>query len=212
MADAPTAEELIPQMAAKNSLIWPSELESVRRAITCTALHWSRGSVCRVALRSRDARLFVDRCKLNIPWLGRLIRAVAIARFARLLGTLTRGGISVVEGMDIVQPAVGNEVISDAMRSMSQQMRSGDSVASVMKKAQVFPPLPIQMVAVGEETGHLAQMLLRMADVYEREAATATRVMTSLLAPALILCVAAVVGFIILSMLLPIFQLSSVMR
>jgi len=164
------------------------------------------------AKRSSEVRLFVDRCKLGVPWVGKLIRTVAIARFARLLGTLTRGGISVVEGIDIVQPAVGNEVIAEAVRSMSGQIRSGGSVASVMKKAQVFPPLPIQMIAVGEETGRLDQMLLRVAEAYEREAATATRVMTSLLAPALILCVATLVGFIILSMLLPIFQLSSVMR
>lgn len=166
----------------------------------------------RMAKRSSEVRLFVDRCKLGLPWLGKLIRTVAIARFARLLGTLTRGGISVVEGIDIVRPAVGNEAIAEAVRSMSTQIRSGGSVASAMKKARVFPPLPTQMIAVGEETGRLDQMLLRMAEAYEREAATATRVMTSLLAPALILCVAAVVGFIILSMLLPIFQLSSVMR
>jgi type II secretory pathway component PulF len=166
----------------------------------------------RTAKRSSQVRLFVDRGKLAFPWLGKLIRTVAIARFARLLGTLTRAGISVVEGIDIVHPAVGNEVIAEAVRSMSAQIRSGGSVASAMKKAQVFPPLPIQMIAVGEETGRLDQMLLRMAEAYEREAAVATRVMTSLLAPLLILCVAAVVGFIILSMLLPIFQLSSVMR
>jgi type II secretory pathway component PulF len=166
----------------------------------------------RMARRSLEVRLFIDRFKLSIPVLGQLIRTVAIARFARLLGTLTRAGISVVEGIDIVQPAVGNEVVAQAVRSMSAQIRSGGSVASVMKETRVFPPLPIQMIAVGEETGRLDQMLLRMADAFEREAATATRVMTSLLAPALILCVAAVVGFIILSMLLPIFQLSSVMR
>lgn len=165
----------------------------------------------KVARRSHQTRLFVDRCKLRIPLMGTLIRNVAIARFARLLGTLTRGGISLVEGVDIVQHAVGNEVVADAIGSMARQIRSGESVASVMKKTEVFPALPIQMIAVGEESGRLDQMLLRVAEAYEREAATATRVMTSLLAPALILCVAAVVGFIVLAMLLPIFELSSVM-
>ena len=166
----------------------------------------------RVARRSQRVHLLADRVKLTVPMVGRLIRTVAIARFARLLGTLTRGGISVVDGIEIVRPAVGNAVIAEAVRSMSGRIRGGESVAAVMKKTGVFPPLPIQMIAVGEETGHLDQMLLRMADAYEREAATATRVMTSLLAPGLILVVAVVVGFIILSMLLPIFQLSSVMR
>ena len=164
----------------------------------------------RVAMRSHQSRLVRDRYKLRIPAFGKLIRSVAIARFARLLGTLTRGGIAIVDGMDIVHPALNNQVISDAVHTMCKQIRSGESVTSVMKKAKVFPPLPIQMIAVGEETGRLDQMLLRVADTYEREAATATSVMTSLLAPLLILFVAGIVGFIILAMLLPIFQLSSV--
>ena len=162
--------------------------------------------------RSHEARRAVGRLQLRIPWVGRLIRAVSIARFARLLGTLTRGGISFVEGMDIVQSALGNPVIADAMADMSRQVRAGESVAVVMKKVGVFPAMPIQMVAIGEETGHLDQMLLRVAEAYERESAATTRMMVSLLAPVMILCVACVVGFIILSMLLPIFQLSSVMR
>ena len=165
----------------------------------------------RWAIRSHATRLLIDRCKLGIPWLGKLIRTVAIARFARLLGTLTHAGISIVDGLTIVQPAVGNAVIGDAVHTMSERIHAGESVAGVMRKAGVFPPLSIQMIAVGEETGRIEQMLLRAAEAYEREATAATKVMTSMLAPALILFVAAIVGFIILAMLLPIFQLSSLM-
>jgi type II secretory pathway component PulF len=162
--------------------------------------------------RSHEARRAIGRLQLRIPWVGRLIRSVSIARFARLLGTLMRGGISFVEGMDIVQSALGNPVIADAVADMSRQVRTGESVAVVMKKVGVFPAMPIQMAAIGEETGHLDQMLLRVAEAYERESAATARVMVSLLAPVMILCVACVVGFIILSMLLPIFQLSSVIK
>lgn len=165
-----------------------------------------------MALKSHKVRLFVDRCTLRIPLLGKLIHIVAIARFSRLLGTLTRGGMPLVEGIEIVQAAVGNRVISEAIGSMSEKIRSGDSMSFVMKGTQVFPPLPVQMVAVGEETGCIDQMFLRIAEAYEREATRKTRTITSLLAPALILCVAIVVGFILLSMLLPIFQLSSLMK
>lgn len=166
----------------------------------------------RVVCRSHEARLFVGRMQLRIPWVGRLILNVSIARFARLLGTLTHSGISFTDGMDIVRSALGNQVISDAVEAMAQQVRAGESVAAVMRKARVFPAMPVQMVAIGEETGHLDKMLLRVAETYERESAATTRVMVSLLAPVMILCVACVVGFIILAMLLPIFQLSSVMR
>ncbi len=89
---------------------------------------------------------------------------------------------------------------------------SGERLADLMKESGMFPPLSVQMVATGEETGHLDQMLLRLADAYDRETAASTKVMMSLLAPALILFVASIVGFILISMILPIFQLSTVMR
>lgn len=166
----------------------------------------------KLALRNRATRLFVDRCKLRIPWLGTLTRNVEIARFTRLLGTLTHGGITIVDALDIVGPAVANEAIATAVRDMTKRIHTGESLAALMKETDIFPPLPVQMVAVGEETGHLDQMLLRVADAYDRETATSTKVMTSLLAPALILFVAGIVGFIIISMLLPIFQLSTMVR
>jgi len=164
----------------------------------------------RAAFRSPRVGLAFDRFKLRIPALGKLVRNVSIARFARLLGTLTSSGISIVDGIDIVQAAVNNRVIAGAMRDMSQKVRSGSSMGATMKESGVFPVLAIQMIAVGEESGTVDKMLLRVADAYEREVDVGTRIMTSLLGPALILCVACVVAFILLSMLLPIFQLSSV--
>jgi type II secretory pathway component PulF len=166
----------------------------------------------KLAVRNSEVRLFIDRYKLRIPWLGTLVRNLEIERFARLLGTLTHGGITIVEALDIVEPAVSNEAIAATVRSMTKRIRTGESLAALMKETDVFPPLPVQMVAVGEETGHLDQMLLRVAEAYDRETTTSTKVMTSLLAPAMILFVAGIVGFILISMMLPIFQLSTVIR
>jgi len=166
----------------------------------------------RLALRRASVRVALDTFKMRVPVLGTLVRNVAIARLTRLLGTLLNGGVSVVEGLDIVEPAVGNEAIAQAVKNMAGRIRGGESLAALMQDAGLFPPLLIQMVAVGEETGRLDQVLLRVSDAYDREASTSTKVMTSLLAPVMILCVAGIVAFIILSMMLPIFQLSSVVR
>ncbi len=166
----------------------------------------------KMALRSPDVRMAMDRWKLRIPILGTLLRNLAIARLSRLLGTLAHGGISIVDALEIVKPAVGNEAIAASVGDISTRIRTGESLAALMKEKEVFPPLAVQMVAVGEETGLLDKMLLRIADAYDRETMVSTKVMTSILAPMLILCVAVVVGFIVISMLLPIFGISSVMR
>ncbi|MCP4644735.1 MAG: type II secretion system F family protein [bacterium] len=166
----------------------------------------------RFAMRDPGVRMALDGAKLRVPWLGTLLRNVAVARLTRLLGTLTRGGISIVDALALVRPAIGNRVISATIADMTARVRTGESLAALMGEAHVFPPLSVQMVSVGEETGKLDHMLLRVAEAYDRETMTSTKVMTSLLAPALILFVAGIVGFILISMLLPIFQLSSVMR
>ncbi|MBN2308081.1 MAG: type II secretion system F family protein [Candidatus Hydrogenedentes bacterium] len=164
------------------------------------------------ALRQPDVRLAVDAWKLRVPWVGTLVRNLSIARLARLLGTLTHGGISIVDALDIVEPAIANQAVAATLHSIAGRVRTGESLAALMGENEVFPPLSVQMVAVGEETGLLDQMLLRVADAYDRETTAAAKVMTSLLAPALILVVAGLVGFILISVLLPIFQLSTVMR
>jgi len=166
----------------------------------------------KAALRRERVRFVFDAIKLRIPWLGALVRNLAVSRFTRLLGTLTHSGISLVDALDIAQPAIGNRVLAATVQTITARVRTGESLAALMGETDVFPPLSVQMVAVGEETGKMDQMLLRVADAYDRETRTSTKVMTSLLAPALILCVAGVVGFILVSMMLPIFQLSTVMR
>jgi type II secretory pathway component PulF len=166
----------------------------------------------RALFRYDRARLALDAFKLRIPWLGTLVRNVEIARFTRLLGTLTQSGITIVEALSIVQPVLKNRAMAADVRRMTTRISTGERLAGLMKDTRIFTPLSVQMVATGEETGHLDQMLLRLADAYDRETAASTKVFMSLLAPALILFVAAIVGFILISMILPIFQLSTVMR
>ena len=166
----------------------------------------------RIALRRPRLRLAWDRLKLRIPLAGKLMRHAAIGRFAHALGTLVHTDVHIVEALDVAEAAAGNAEIARAIREMALQVQAGESLASLMQSSGVFPPLPIQMVAVGEESGRLDQMLLRVAEAYDREAAASTKIMTSLLAPALILCVAVVVAFIIVSLVLPIFQLTGGLR
>ncbi len=173
-------------------------------AVVSVALKW--------ALRQDRIRLHLDRFKLRIPGLGTLLRNLDIARFTRMLGSLTHAGISIVQALDIVQPVLVNAAIADTARKMTSRIRTGERLAVLMKESRIFPPLSVQMVATGEETGHLDRMLLQLADAYDRETAASTKVVASLLAPALILFVAAMVGFILISMMLPIFKLSTVMH
>lgn len=166
----------------------------------------------RSALKEPRIRLAVDRFMLSVPWLGTLIRNLEIARFTRLLGTLSQAGISIVAALGIVHPVIYNTAVAETIRDMIIRISSGDRLADLMKESNIFPPLSVQMVATGEETGHLDEMLLRLADAYDRETTASTKIVMSLLAPLLILLVASFVGFILISMILPIFQLSNVMR
>ena len=163
----------------------------------------------RVAFRRPEVRYAWDKLKLAIPWAGNMVRQAAIARFARALGTLVHADVPMVEALDISRTAVGSGPIARALEDIRQKVQGGDSLAGLMKSSGVFPPLPVQMVAVGEETGHLDEMLIRVAEAYDRQTAASTRMMTSMLAPALILCVAVVVAFIIIALVLPIFRISA---
>ncbi len=163
------------------------------------------------ALKKESIRLSLDRYKLAVPWFGDTIHNLEIARFTRLLGTLTKAGVSIVEALRIVYPVLQNRAISAAISDMVARISTGTRLATLMKDSGLFPPLAVQMVATGEETGHLDEMLMSVADTYDRETAAATKVMLSMLAPMLILVVAGIVGFILVSMILPIFKLSTVM-
>jgi general secretion pathway protein F len=149
-----------------------------------------------------------DRWKLRLPVMGPLFQAAALGRFARTLGTLVKSGVSLLPALKIVESTIGNLVLAKQIAQVAEETRGGDSLATPLRKLGVFPKTAIQMINVGEETGTLDDMLLKVADIEERHMRARTKTLISLLAPALILVVGALVGFMVIALLLPIFRMS----
>lgn len=150
----------------------------------------------------------IDRIKLRIPIVGGIFMSSALARFARTLGTLTKSGVSLLPALKIVENTIGNLVLSQLVAQVSDETRGGDSLAGPLRKLGVFPKTVIQMIDVGEESGKLPEMLLKIAEIQERDTRSRTKTLVSLLAPALILVVGALIGFMVIAILLPIFRMS----
>jgi len=149
-----------------------------------------------------------DRTKLRLPVMGSVLRAAALSRFARTLGTLVKSGVSLLPALKIVENTIGNLVLAKVVAQVAEETRGGDSLATPLRKLGVFPRTVVQMISVGEETGKLDEMLLKVADIEERHMRARTKTLISLLAPALILVVGALVGFMVIAILLPIFRMS----
>jgi type II secretory pathway component PulF len=144
--------------------------------------------------------------------MGALFRAAALSRFARTLGTLVKSGVSLLPALKIVENTIGNVVLGSLIAQVAEDTRGGHSLAMPLRKLGVFPKNAVQMISVGEETGKLDEMLLKVADIEERHMRTHTKTLISLLGPALILVVGAVVGFVVIALLLPIFKMSQAIR
>jgi general secretion pathway protein F len=149
-----------------------------------------------------------DKVKLRLPILGSVFRAAALSRFARTLGTLVKSGVSLLPALKIVENTIGNLVLAQMVAQVTEETRGGDSLAAPLRKLRVFPKTVIQMIDVGEESGKLDEMLLKIADIEERHMRARTKTLISLLAPILIMVVGGVVGFMVIAILLPIFRMS----
>lgn len=149
-----------------------------------------------------------DTAKLRIPLIGPIYRAAALSRFARTLGTLAHSGVSLLPALKIVEQTIGNRALAATISHVAEETRGGDSLAAPLRKMGVFPRTVVQMIDVGEESGKLDEMLLKVADIEERQMRARTKVLLSLLAPVLILIVGALVGFMVIAILLPIFRIS----
>lgn len=160
----------------------------------------------------QGARLAIDRIKLRLPVWGSLIKKVEIARFARSLATLLSHGVPILQAMQSVYQATGNEMLKGELQKIGDQLRGGTTLSQGMRQSRIFPNLVINMVSVGEEAGSLDRSLIKIADTYEREADRAMKMMTALVEPVMILVMGSVVGFIVVSMLLPIFQIDILAR
>jgi general secretion pathway protein F len=150
-----------------------------------------------------------DKIKLSIPLIGPVVRAAALGRFARTLGTLVKSGVSLLPALKIVENTIGNQILAQQVASVAEETRGGDSLATPLRKLGIFPRTMVQMIDVGEQTGKLDEMLLKVAEIEERQMRARTKILISLLAPALIMVVGALVGFIVIAILLPIFKMSS---
>ncbi len=152
-------------------------------------------------------RSTVDPWRLKVPVFGELFRKVAIARFARNFATMTRSGVPILQSLAIVGETSGNWVIEEALRKIQDSVRSGKSVSGPMAAEAVFPPMVVQMVAVGEDSGSMEQMLGKVADFYEDEVQSMTEQLTALIEPLMIAFIGLIVGGIIVALYMPMFSL-----
>jgi len=155
---------------------------------------------------------FWDRLKLTAPLFGPVIRKMAVARFSRTLGTLLQSGVPLLSAMEIVRNVVDNRLIADDLLSAGREVEEGQPFSASLARRGFFPPMVIEMIAVGEQSGNLEPMLHRVADSYEREVESRILMMTSLLEPAMVLLMGLIVGFIVVSILLPIFEMNQLVR
>lgn len=161
---------------------------------------------------SRRVRLAIDGVKLRIPVWGPLIKKVEIATFARSLATLLSHGVPILQAMQVVVQATNNELLRGEFERIGEQLKGGTTLSQEIRRGRMFPALVTNMVAVGEEAGNLDRSLFKIADTYEREADRAMKLMTSLVEPVMILVMGSIVGFIVIAMLMPIFQIDLLAR
>ncbi len=163
--------------------------------------------IMKLLIRTKKGRWGWDWAKLRFPVIGSVIHKVAIARFCRTLGTLVSSGVPILQALNIVRETAGNVVVANAVQSIHESVKEGETITAPLEKSGVFPPMVISMVDVGEQTGALPEMLLKIADTYDDEVDNAVAAMTSLLEPIMIVFLAVVVGSIVIALFLPLITL-----
>jgi type IV pilus assembly protein PilC len=154
-----------------------------------------------------SGKLQIDKAMLKVPVLGDVLRKSAVSRFTRTLGTLISSGVSILDGLEITAKTAGNRVIQDAIMASRASIAGGDTIAAPLQKSAVFPPMVISMIAVGEQTGGLDEMLSKIADFYDDEVDAAVSALLSLLEPIMIVVLGVIVGGMVVAMYLPIFDM-----
>ncbi|HUP53655.1 MAG TPA: type II secretion system F family protein [Longimicrobiales bacterium] len=161
----------------------------------------------RAYYKTDRGELVIDRIMLSLPILGDLQRKAAVSRFTRTLGTLVSSGVSILEGLEITAKTAGNRVIHDAVMGSRASIAGGETIAGPLKESGVFPPMVVQMINVGEQTGGLDEMLSKIADFYDDEVDTAVEALLAALEPLMIVVLGVIVGGMIVAMYLPIFDM-----
>ena len=159
--------------------------------------------------QTENGKAVIDSLLLKMPVFGPLFKKIAVARFSRTLGTLVSSGVPILDGLTIVSKTSGNKTIETAILNARASIREGETIADPLGRSGIFPPMVIQMISVGESTGALDSMLSKIADFYEEEVDVAVGNLTSLLEPLLMVFLGVVIGGVVISMYLPIFQMAS---
>jgi type IV pilus assembly protein PilC len=157
--------------------------------------------------KTPGGRLQIDSLMLKMPVLGDVLRKSAVSRFTRTLGTLVSSGVSILDGLEITARTAGNMVIHNAVMESRQSIAGGDTIAAPLQRSKVFPPMVISMIAVGEQTGGLDEMLSKIADFYDEEVDAAVGTLLSLMEPVMIVVLGVIVGGMVVAMYLPIFDM-----
>jgi type II secretory pathway component PulF len=159
--------------------------------------------------RSEQGGLILDRFRMRLPIMGSLVHKEALSRFCRTMATLVQGGVPILTAFEVAERAVGPRVLRQAIVQVRDAVRGGESLAEPLRRTGVFPSLVTNMIAVGEETGNLHEMLTRVSDAYDAEVANRMRQVISLVEPGVILLMGAIIGTIVISMLVPVLELST---
>ena len=159
--------------------------------------------------RTRPGRSIIDRFTLHLPLVGDVIRKTAISRFSRTLGTLVTSGVPILQALNITRDTAGNMVIASAISRVHESVKEGESIVQPLEASGVFPPMVISMIDVGEETGQLPEMLLKIADVYDDEVDNSVAGMTAALEPIMIVFLAVIVGTIVIALFMPLISIIS---
>ncbi|HPF71411.1 MAG TPA: type II secretion system F family protein, partial [Candidatus Krumholzibacteria bacterium] len=155
-------------------------------------------------------RLLTDKASLRIPILGQVVRKSGVARFTRTLGTLIGSGVPILQGLEITSRTAGNKVIQQAIEATSKSISQGDTISGPLKESGVFPPMVVQMIGIGEQTGALDEMLAKIADFYDDEVDAAVEALTAAIEPLMIVLMGGMVGSMLVAMYLPMFKMSSI--
>ena len=158
--------------------------------------------------KTQNGRKTIDRLVLILPIFGMLMRKIAVAKFTRTLGTLISSGVPILDGLDIVAKTSGNKIVEEALYETKRSISEGKTLAEPLEQTKVFPPMVVQMIAVGETTGALDAMLSKIADFYDEEVDSTVGSLTALLEPMLMIFLGVVIGAIVIAMYLPIFKLA----
>ena len=162
--------------------------------------------------KTEKGGLMIDRQLLRIPIFGELITKVAISRFSRTLATLMQSGVPILESLEIVGKTCGNKLLEKVVEGVQASVREGEGIAGPLSKSEVFPPMVTRMIAIGEKSGQMEKMLLKIAEFYDDQVDAAVSGLTSLIEPIIIGVLGIVVGFIVIALFMPITNITQIIN